>query len=286
MLNEYKIKHDQIKNFRTAYVELLYYKLPKHFAGRHRTYNNAQLWIILTKEAEITLKNKDSVKLRENNYLLISANTKIHIEIEMETKVLVFELSDHLIEDVFSKVDLDEIIFKGRIEDKDYHIGNNKWNIYDDIVKIFTTHQSNIKNSRFLIDLYIQKIVFDLIQDKSTHNILKSDRDNPINMAIRYINNNIHTAINIGDLAEELYMSESNFSHLFKKSVGMTAGEYIKDKKLELASHYLKTDNVTNVAYNLGYKNISYFIKIFKEKYKHTPKQYKMLHYQIGMGGR
>ena len=100
-----------------------------------------------------------------------------------------------------------------------------------------------------------------------------------MNITLKYINQNIHSPINMGELADQLYMSESCLSHLFKKTMGMTAGEYIKDKKLELASYYLKTDSVTDVAYNLGYMNISYFIKIFKEKYTLTPKQYKLTYY-------
>ena len=74
------------------------------------------------------------------------------------------------------------------------------------------------KSREFLIDLYAQKLVYDLVQDRSTHHILGSDCDSPINIALRYIHDNIHTAINIGKLAVALYMSESNFSHLFKKA--------------------------------------------------------------------
>jgi len=39
----------------------------------------------------------------------------------------------------------------------------------------------------------------------------------------------------------------------------------------------LKTQNVTEVAYDLGYYNISHFILLFKNKYGITPKQFKSI---------
>jgi len=34
--------------------------------------------------------------------------------------------------------------------------------------------------------------------------------------------------------------------------------------------------NVTEVAYDLGYENISHFIKLFKDKFGMTPKKYML----------
>jgi len=36
----------------------------------------------------------------------------------------------------------------------------------------------------------------------------------------------------------------------------------------------LKMKIVTEIAYNLGYENISHFIGLFKEKFRMTPKKY------------
>ena len=59
--------------------------------------------------------------------------------------------------------------------------------------------------------------------------------------------------------------------------MNITPGEYITNLKLIRAKEMLRTQNVTEVAYDLGYDNISYFITIFKNKYGITPKQYKSI---------
>lgn len=279
MLNDFNRRLEVLEGFETDYVRLLYYDLPKDFSGVYKTYNYTRFCTILSGEKHITLDNKNAFTYGESKYLLLPAHTTVQMDMDVNTRALVFELNDDLIEDVFSKVNLDEEVLYKVKQDNNYCIGHNKWNIGRDTFNILEISKQNKKNSEFLIDLYAQRLVYDLIQDKSTHHILESNPNNPINIALRYIHENIHGVINIGKLAGELYMSESNFSHLFKKMMGMAPGEYIKNKKLELASNYLKSENVTNVAYSLGYMNISYFIKIFKDKYNLTPKQYKLAYY-------
>ena len=53
--------------------------------------------------------------------------------------------------------------------------------------------------------------------------------------------------------------------------------QWLQNKKLDQANQLLmNTDlSVTHIAADLGFDNVSHFIKIFKQKYKTTPKQFK-----------
>lgn len=57
----------------------------------------------------------------------------------------------------------------------------------------------------------------------------------------------------------------------------MTVGEYVRDTRLELAEQLLRTSemNISEVVYTIGLTSRSYFCKIFKAKYRCSPKQYK-----------
>ena len=283
MLNNFNRRLETLEGFETDYVRLLYYDLPKNFSSLYRTYNYTRFCTIVSGEKHVKLDNENEFTYGEDNYLLLPANTTVQMDMDVHTRALVFELNDDLIKDVISKVEIDQEIDEEILQnikvDNNYCLGVNKWDIHKDALNILEISKQNERNKEFLIDLYAQKLVFNLIQDKSTHYILGADCNNPINIALKYINENIDRAINIGGLAETLFMSESNFSHLFKKTIGVTPGEYIKNKKLQRASVYLKEINVTDVAYNLGYRNLSYFIKIFKDRYGLTPKQYKLAYY-------
>jgi AraC-like DNA-binding protein len=276
MLNIFDRKLEILDGFETEYVKILYYDLPKNYSGEYRSYSYSRFCTIINGHKNVTLNDNRKFKYNEDNYLLLPPNSKVHMNMDVDTTALVFELNNELINEVLRKTQFSNVSMNDLNLTKNFFLGENKFDIAKDIESIFNASISSESNNEFLIDLYAQKLVFDLIKNKSALNILKDGSSNPINIAIKYIDENIHSIINIKELANQLYMSESNFSHSFKKIVGEKPVEYIKNKKLQVALEYLKTENVTEVAYRLGYANISYFIKLFKDKYKITPKQYQL----------
>lgn len=276
MLNNFDRELEDIHGLETDYIKILYYDLPKNFSGEYKTYSYSRFCTILHGEKKVTLNNNKKFTYNKNDYLLLPPHSKVHMNMKENTAALVFEFSDKLLKDVLNKVDFSNEIKEEVQRSSEYFLGENKFNISNDVYRILVVSDKKENKYRFLIDLYAQKLIFDLVNSKARYAILNSSSDNPINRAIKFIDDNIQSTISIKSLSKELHMSESNFSHLFKKIVGINPVEYIKNKKLELALEYLKTQCVTEVAYNLGYSNISYFIKLFKNKYNMTPKQYKM----------
>lgn len=75
--------------------------------------------------------------------------------------------------------------------------------------------------------------------------------------------------------AELCNMSEAYFRRLFREYTGMTPIEYRNDIRLSDARQKLKSGeyNVTEAAYECGFSNLSFFIRLYKEKYGYTPKK-------------
>ena len=93
----------------------------------------------------------------------------------------------------------------------------------------------------------------------------------------KYIENNYMQKITIGDIAAAVGFSESHFMRYFKETMGTSFVEYLRDYRLTIASRLLTSSDssILNIAAETGFENLSYFNRVFKEKYKMTPRQFR-----------
>ena len=81
--------------------------------------------------------------------------------------------------------------------------------------------------------------------------------------------------LSVQDFAELSGRSPSSFNRDFKRQFGTTPRQWLIDARLERAMELLEETKmtVTEISLEIGYHNISHFIKAFKIKYGQTPKQ-------------
>ena len=98
-----------------------------------------------------------------------------------------------------------------------------------------------------------------------------------IQQAINYMEDHIYEDINYADVAKSIHMSSYNFHRTFSFIAGMTANEYIRNRRLTLAAQELQTTNlsVIDAAYKYGYESPESFSKAFSRFHGSTPKQAK-----------
>ncbi|MEO0901581.1 MAG: response regulator, partial [Bacteroidota bacterium] len=79
------------------------------------------------------------------------------------------------------------------------------------------------------------------------------------------------------DFAKELGFSRMQLHRKLKGLIGLSATEFIRSQRLKLAAQLLeKSDaNVSEVCYQTGFNNLSYFAKCFKEVYGVSPSKYQ-----------
>ena len=70
-------------------------------------------------------------------------------------------------------------------------------------------------------------------------------------------------------------MSEPNFRRLFCEYMGVSPIDYRNDIRLNNAKTKLQSGeyNVSEVAFESGFTNLSFFIRLYKKKFGHTPKK-------------
>lgn len=114
--------------------------------------------------------------------------------------------------------------------------------------------------------------------------ICRSDTNSRyINACKEYIYSHIKERITIEDLADELGVSSSYLSRLFKKETGDSVSAYIRRQKIEMAKNLLQYSDYSmiDIANRLSFSSQSHFIQQFREYVGMTPKKYRDLHHTI-----
>lgn len=117
----------------------------------------------------------------------------------------------------------------------------------------------------------INKIQLELIERK------RNSDYNLFEMAKQYLTENYNREITLEDLAHKTGFSTNYFSKLFKTKVGKTFVQYKSELKIQKAMELLEKPekSVTEVSLDVGFNDLTYFIRVFKEYTSLTPNEYK-----------
>lgn len=132
--------------------------------------------------------------------------------------------------------------------------------------------KKQIKTRRLLLQLFELLIDFDCLIISPVAG--KNDMQREI---LIYIRQNYCSEISLQDLASRFYMSPKYISNYFKKNFGITFSQYVMHLRITYAKKLLETTTlpVTEIAFNSGFANVSYFIRSFKDRYNVSPLQYR-----------
>ncbi len=276
MLTDFSRELEQVDRLETDYLRILYYDFSLKFSGIYKSYEYNRLCTIIEGQKHLTVNKTDQFTYNQNQFLLLPPDSQVHMTIDVPTKALVFELNNDLIKNVSKRISMQYEIDGELLAKDSLFVGEDTSEIKKSLNKFANIIIKSDKNIDFLLDLYAQELVYNLIQIKGTYQVLNLEFDHPVYQAIKYMKDHYMLPISIKQIASEFKMSEANFCQFFKKITGIAPKEYLTNLKLTKAKDMLMFTNVTEVALDLGYENISHFIALFKNKYGITPKQYKL----------
>lgn len=142
------------------------------------------------------------------------------------------------------------------------------------IIEIYEPSMISSTSIKLLVGLLIVELI------KKPDKIEMYSVDNYDSLMIidifKYIDNNYANAT-LMEISESLNQPHYKISKLIKKHTNMTFKELLQEKRLDIAKKLLSDTEMTivEVIAAVGYENLTYFYKIFKEKYGCTPSELK-----------
>lgn len=105
---------------------------------------------------------------------------------------------------------------------------------------------------------------------------LRAEHAEKIKTALEFMESHYGEEIAIVDIANACYFSQYHFMRFFKKHMGVSCGDYLKNLRLEKAARAFASGSgaILDVAMESGFRNLSYFYREFQKKYGVTPKQF------------
>ncbi len=129
--------------------------------------------------------------------------------------------------------------------------------------------------SESAIKLYMGLLMIELIKHSDKQKNSESDSFNQhlIAEVLKRIEEQYRT-ITLYELAASLKQPHYSLSKQIKKATGCTFKGLLQEKRLSIAKNLLEGSSmpITEIADFVGYDNVSYFYRIFKNKYGYTPK--------------
>lgn len=164
-----------------------------------------------------------------------------------------------------------------------YHF-QNSIEIANLLNKIINICSSSLPLKDVLADLNLQELIINIIQaqNKLELDIIDTTCNtnaHPLNYITSFIKANIHEDIKLGMLSEKACMSKATFYRSFKKEYGISPQEYIISEKIKSAKVLLNNpqNTIKSVAFECGFRDVNYFVRLFKKMETITPGQYQDL---------
>jgi len=273
------------KNVRTILrdgnVCILNKELTEPVVNREGYISNHVISIQLSGEQHIRNYEEQLIKVKEGKAIFIPRGMYHISDLIPKSGTfhnLLFYLDDSLIQEFLSNSRVTEVSRESVPTHMKFEAGPAIQHFVEGIFNIYQANQLRNKNFLNLKILELLYLLNSLAGDQRFANFLFR-LTLPQKRNIRtFMDQNFDKPLKIEDYAYLTGRSLSTFRRDFKAYYDITPQQWLKEKRMEKAMAVLKKKevSVTDLAFEVGYENISYFIKAFSRQYGQTPKQYML----------
>lgn len=123
-----------------------------------------------------------------------------------------------------------------------------------------------------LLISFLHELLIILTSEEEIEPVRQSDTHPLVKKAISYIGENLDKPLELKDIADELFISQTYLTHIFTKTMKISVMRYVRIKKMYLAREYLQQGYLsTKVSEMLGYKDYPTFYKNYHNFFGSAP---------------
>lgn len=152
-----------------------------------------------------------------------------------------------------------------------------KENVHPDAVHAINFLTKNPECNSILAQAYAQIIIAYVFTDMPMIDKKSLGSDDLIYNSVEYIAKNFRNEISLEKMALDLGVGKYVLSRMFAKTFHCNFNKYVNEVRLNYAVAALENtqDTITNICFDCGFESQRTFNRVFKERYKISPSDYR-----------
>ncbi|WP_409341342.1 AraC family transcriptional regulator [Paenibacillus sp. MBLB4367] len=109
---------------------------------------------------------------------------------------------------------------------------------------------------------------------------VSTEKEQTVQKVISYLEDHYVDDVHLDDLGEHLHLNKHYLARTFRDITGVTIFTYLYRRRVNQAKIKFLLENglsVTDVCFQVGFKNLSHFSRVFKQQVGQTPEQFRRM---------
>lgn len=145
---------------------------------------------------------------------------------------------------------------------------------------LYKPDQSKMERLLKLLELlnYLSQCAnIDIICSEKYSSTITRSKLNKVNMIFEFLRNNFQNDISIQTVCNVVNMTESTFYKFIQRHTKKKFTAILNEYRIDFASKLIVSSDlsISEISFKSGYKNLSYFNRVFKKSFKITPKDFR-----------
>ncbi len=235
-----------------------------------------EMLLIFVLEGSMTIVyQEENFQMKAEDIILINPGLGYEIKAANDALYAVASFSMRLMADILKRRDM--IFYCNSVVDE----GHSYQDLRDIFFQLTAEYVAKSHSTDCFLDSLMLRLLDCLAENyRLSDNSMKAyetENDGRMREIMQYILANLDQDISLNDLAEQMYVSTSTLSRIFKKSTGVYFADYVMQLRVKTALGLLRhsDQNMTQIAMVSGFNNSASFNRAFKKVMGITPSEYR-----------